>query len=68
MHRNIRLASYPPKGKESETMMLQITILLNRIIICLMFIILMLINNNNLCALRIKLGTNEMEAVMACES
>ncbi|EIC82013.1 hypothetical protein SPM24T3_24057, partial [Serratia sp. M24T3] len=44
--RNIRLASYPPKGKESESMMLQIPKLLNRMIIFILFIIFILVENS----------------------
>ena len=66
-HHNVKLASYPPRGKE-EGMMPNKRSLLKLVVICATVISLAWITRSTLCELRIRSGTTEVAAILAYES
>ncbi|KQN50327.1 hypothetical protein ASE93_22885 [Serratia sp. Leaf50] len=65
---NIRLASYPPKGKDKGAMMPQKLKVLSLLVVCVTIIMFTYITRNSLCELHIKQGKTEVAAIMACDS
>ncbi|MEG3133423.1 hypothetical protein SC206_07640 [Rouxiella sp. T17] len=68
MHQKHQVSLLPAERQESETMMSQTLKVLNVVMTCLRIIILLLVIGNNYVELRTKLGTEKIEAIMACES
>lgn len=68
MPNNIKVASYPPKGKEAETEMLQKLFLISLIVFCITLIAFTGLTRNSLCEIRIKQGETEVAATLAYES
>lgn len=68
MPHNIKVASYPPKGKEAEAEMPQKLVLLSLIVICLTLIAFTWLTRSSLCELHIKQGDTEVAAILAYES
>ena len=69
MRDTIRVASYPPKGKEKKAMKLPRNALIWCVlIVCLTLLIFTYLTRNSLCELRLKDGDREVAAVMAYES
>ncbi|NMP27846.1 Hok/Gef family protein [Rahnella sp. SAP-1] len=68
MFSNIRLASYPPKGKDKEAIMPQKIVVLSLVVICVTIVMFTWITRNTLCELRIRQGSTEVAAIMACDS
>ncbi len=65
----IRVASYPPKGKEKKAMKLPRNALIWCVlIVCLTLLIFTYLTRSSLCELRLKDGDREVAAVMAYES
>ncbi|MQL46971.1 Hok/Gef family protein [Photorhabdus khanii] len=67
MHRNIRLASYPPKGKETLTMKQQKAVLIAIIVICIAALAAVLVTRKDLCEVRIRSGQTEVAVFMDYE-
>ncbi len=66
---NIRLASYPPKGKEKKAMKLpRSTLFWCVLTVCLTLLIFTFLTRNSLCELRLKDGQREFAAFLAYES
>ena len=69
MRDTIRVASYPPKGKEKKAMKLPRNALIWCVlIVCLTLLIFTYLTRSSLCELRLKDGDREVAAVMAYES
>jgi protein HokB len=65
----IRLAAYPPKGKEKSAMKLPRNALIWCVlIVCLTLLIFTFLTRKSLCEIRYKDGTREVAAFMAYES
>lgn len=68
MPSNIRLASYPPQGKDREVKMQQERVVLKLVILCMTLIAFIWLTRGSLCELRIRLGDSEVAATLAYES
>lgn len=69
MSDNIRIASYPPQGKEKKAMKLPRTAAIwCLLIVCLTLLILTSLLRESLCEIRYKDGFREVAASMACGS
>ncbi len=64
---NIRLASYPPKGKETLTMKQQKAVLIAIIVICIAALAAVLVTRKDLCEVRIRSGQTEVAVFMDYE-
>ncbi|TDB63111.1 hypothetical protein C5467_00795 [Photorhabdus khanii subsp. guanajuatensis] len=67
MLRNIRLASYTPKGKETLTMKQQKAVLIAIIVICIAALAAVLVTRKDLCEVRIRSGQTEVAVFMDYE-
>ncbi len=66
---NIRVAVYPPQGKEKKAMKLPWNALIWCVlIICLTLLIFTWLTRKSLCEIRYRDGSREVAASMACES
>lgn len=65
---NIKVASYPPKGKAAEAEMPQKLVLISLIVICITLIAFTWITRSSLCELRVKQGDTEVAAILAYEA
>ncbi len=68
MHRNIRLASYPPRGKELEASMLQKSGVICVIVICITLLVFMWITRSSLCEVRIRNNNIDVAIILDYES
>ncbi|MDV5142502.1 MULTISPECIES: Hok/Gef family protein [Yersiniaceae] len=68
MTRNIRLASYPPQGKELEASMLQKSGVICVIVICITLLIFMWITRSSLCEVRIRNNNIDVAVILDYES
>ncbi len=68
MPHNIKVASYPPKGKAAEAEMPQKLVLISLIVICITLIAFTWITRSSLCELRVKQGDTEVAAILAYEA
>ncbi len=65
---NIRLASYPPQGKELEASMLQKSGVICVIVICITLLIFMWITRSSLCEVRINNNDINVAIILDYES
>ena len=65
---NIRLAFYPPRGKELETSMLQKSGVICLIVICVTLLIFMWITRSSLCEVRFRNNQIDVAVIMDYES
>ncbi|WP_338086289.1 Hok/Gef family protein [Nissabacter archeti] len=65
---NIRLASYPPQGKELEASMLQKSGVICVIVICITLLIFMWITRSSLCEVRIRNNNIDVAVILDYES
>ncbi len=65
---NIRLASYPPKGKDKEAIMPQKLVVMALVVICITVLVFTWMTRKTLCEIRIRSGGTEVAAMMAYES
>ena len=65
---NIRLAFYPPRGKELETSMLQKSGVICLIVICVTLLIFMWITRSSLCEVRVSNNDINIAIIMDCGS
>ncbi len=68
MPSNIRLASYPPQGKDREVKNAAKRVVLKLVIVCMTLIAFIWLTRGSLCELRIRLGDSEVAATLAYES
>ncbi|PLR54569.1 Hok/Gef family protein [Chimaeribacter arupi] len=68
MTHNIRLASYPPQGKELEASMLQKSGVICVIVICITLLIFMWITRSSLCEVRIRNNNIDVAVILDYES
>ncbi|MDU6410942.1 MAG: Hok/Gef family protein [Yersiniaceae bacterium] len=65
---NIRLAFYPPRGKELEASMLQKSGVICLIVICVTLLIFMWITRSSLCEVRFRNNQIDVAVIMDYES
>ncbi|PLR37894.1 hypothetical protein CYR55_09250 [Chimaeribacter californicus] len=65
---NIRLAFYPPQGKEPEASMLQKSGVICLIVICITLLIFMWITRSSLCEVRFRNNHLDVAVIMDYES
>lgn len=66
---NIRVASYPPKGKEKKAMkLLRNTLICCVLIVSIALLIFTALTRSTLCEVKLKDGNREFAAVLACGS
>ena len=65
---NIRLAFYPPRGKELEASMLQKSGVICLIVICITLLIFMWITRSSLCEVRFRNNQIDVAVIMDYES
>lgn len=68
MPSNIKLASYPPQGKDREVENAAKRVILKLMIVCMTLIAFIWLTRGSLCELRIRLGDSEVAATLAYES
>ena len=68
MRNNIRLASYPPQGKDLEASMLQKSGVICLIVICVTLLIFMWITRSSLCEVRVNNNNINVAVIMDCGS
>ncbi|HAZ54049.1 MAG TPA: hypothetical protein DCY50_03225 [Franconibacter helveticus] len=69
MSDNIRIASYPPQGKEKKAMKLPRTAAIwYLLIVCSTLLVTLFLTRNSFCEIRYKDGPLEVVALMAYES
>ncbi|QCT20495.1 type I toxin-antitoxin system Hok family toxin [Jejubacter calystegiae] len=66
---NIRVASYPPKGKEKKAMkLLRGTLIWCVVILCFTLLVFTYLTRKSLCEIRYRDGYREVAALIACQS
>jgi uncharacterized membrane protein YdbT with pleckstrin-like domain len=68
MPSNIRLAFYPPQGKEPEASMLQKSGVICLIVLCITLLIFMWITRSSLCEVRFRNNQIDVAVIMDYES
>ena len=69
MHKNIRIASYPPQGKEKKAMKLPRSPVIWCIsVVCLTLLIFTFLTRKSLCEIRYRDEYREVAAFLACDA
>ncbi len=68
MRQNVRLAFYPPQGKDMEAVMVHKLTVISLIVICITILIFTWMIRDSLCELTFKQGDTEVAAIMVYES
>ncbi|RYM66022.1 hypothetical protein BSQ98_09815 [Serratia liquefaciens] len=68
MLRNVKVASYMPKGKEKKAMKQQKAMIIALIVLCITVIMVVLVTRKDLCEVRFRNGQAEVAVFTAYES